>query len=190
MLQSYHHLMRSGFVLAGGRSSRMGRDKALLPAGDRTLIEQVAARVFAAAGRVTLIGPPERYASLGYAVVADRVENLGPIGGLYTALSITEADWNLVVACDMPGVTTEFLRELLGAAESSTADCLVPKTARGLEPLCAVYHRRCLAAAEQAILRKMFKMQDFVSSLHFETMVPADPSALENVNTPEEWSAR
>jgi molybdopterin-guanine dinucleotide biosynthesis protein A len=182
--------MGSGFVLAGGRSSRMGRDKALLPAGDRTLIDQIASRVRAAAGNVTLIGPPERYAALGYPVMPDRVENCGPIGGLYTALSITEADWNLVVACDMPALTTEFLCRLLRAAESSGADCVVPKTASGLEPLCAVYHRRCLAAAERAVFSKRFKMHDFISSLRFTTVVASDPSALENVNTPEQWSAR
>ncbi len=182
--------MQSGFVLAGGRSSRMGRDKALLPAGGRTLIEQVAGRVRAAAGQVTLIGPPERYAGLGFRVVADLVEDCGPLGGLYTALSITDADWNLVVACDMPGLTAEFLRGLLASAESSNADCLAPKTARGLEPLCAVYHRRCLAAAGQAILQKSFKMQDFVSSLRCCTLTAPDPSAFDNINTPEEWSAR
>src|SRR5262249_27638991 len=162
--QRYHHLMRAGFVLAGGRSSRMGRDKALLPSGDRTLIEQIAAQVHAAAGQVTLIRPPERYRCLGYPVAAARVANLGTPGGLCTAPSVTEADWTLVVACDMPGLTADFLRTLLDAAESSAADCVAPKTAQGLEPLCAVYHRRCLAAAEQAILRNMFKMQDFISS--------------------------
>jgi molybdopterin-guanine dinucleotide biosynthesis protein A len=182
--------MRSGFVLAGGRSSRMGRDKALLPLGDRTLLEQAAVRVRAAAGDVTLIGPPERYAGLGYPVVPDSVEKCGPIGGLYTALSITSAEWNLIVACDMPGLTVEFLRDLLGAAEEAGADCLVPETSSGLEPLCAVYHRRCLAAAEQTILRKIFKLHDFVSSLRFKTLVLSDPSPVENVNTPEEWGAR
>ena len=182
--------MRAGFVLAGGRSSRMGRDKALLPLGDSTLVEQVAARIRAATGNVTLIGPPERYGGLGHPVVGDLVEGCGPLGGVYTALSITSADWNLVVACDMPGLTVEFLERLLAAGEAAGLDCLVPQTSSGLEPLCAVYHRRCLAAAKAAIFHKAFKMHDFVSGLRCKTWPLSDPSPLENINTPEEWSAR
>src|SRR5579863_10550524 len=95
----YHHLMSapswvatagscSGYVLAGGRSTRMGRDKALLPLGDSTLLDHVAHCVRQAAGNVTIIGPPDRYAGLGYPVAADLVNDSGPLGGVYTALSI------------------------------------------------------------------------------------------------------
>ncbi len=101
---------RAGFVLAGGRSSRMGRDKALLPLDGRTLIDRVAGLVQRAAGNVTLIAPEGRY--MGYPVIPDLIANQGPLGGLYTALSATKASWNLLVACDMPGVTLEFLENL------------------------------------------------------------------------------
>jgi molybdopterin-guanine dinucleotide biosynthesis protein A len=199
----YHHLMTeplrvathgpafSGYVLAGGRSTRMGRDKALLPFGRATLLDHVAQCVHQSAGNVTVIGPPERYAAFGYPVVADHVENSGPLGGLFTALSITPSDWNLIVACDMPGLTAHFLDSLLHAAESSPADCLVPsKTGRAeLDPLCAVYHRRCLSAAKAALDRNLLKMQDFVSSLHLSIWPVPNSGLLENVNTPEEWAA-
>src|SRR5262249_800619 len=102
----------AGFVLVGGRSSRMGPDKALLPAGSRTLAEQSAHSVRQAAGNVTLIGDPEKYASLGLPVIADAVEGSGPMGGIYTALLHSKEDWNLVVACDMPGLAPDFLRAL------------------------------------------------------------------------------
>ncbi len=178
----------AGFVLAGGRSSRMGRDKALLPAGSRTLLEQVAAAVREACGSVTLIGPPGRYALLGMPVVADAISGAGPLGGLYTALRLRRADWNLVAACDMPGLTAEFLRELLDAAILSERDCLVPETGRGLEPLCAVYHARVLPAAEEAVRNGSWKMQDFVRQLNFRPWPVSDPGKLVNVNTPQEWA--
>src|SRR5882672_6033560 len=101
--------LTAGFVLTGGRSSRMGRDKALLPvagsgpAGGLSLVERTAELVRGAAGSVILIGMPERYAHLGLPVVADIVEDCGPMGGLLTALHVTHADSNLIVACDMPG---------------------------------------------------------------------------------------
>src|SRR5437868_193761 len=93
---------RAGFLLAGGRSSRMGRDKALLAVGNSTLLEIVAARVRDAAGSVIVIGPPDHYAYLGLTVQADLIPDCGPLGAVYTALKTSEADWNLLVACDMP----------------------------------------------------------------------------------------
>src|SRR5579863_6827128 len=153
-----------GFVLVGGASRRMGRDKALMPLGDLTMVEQIARRVRAAAGNVTLIGSPKKYGHLSLPVIADEIENCGPLGGLYTALRHTESDWNLLVACDMPDVTETFLRQLIGAAEDSDADCVVPEIDGKIDPLCAVYHRSLLTATESAIHRKLFKMQDFVST--------------------------
>jgi molybdenum cofactor guanylyltransferase len=188
----------SGYVLAGGRSTRMGRDKALLPFADSTLIQHVAQCVLSAAGNVTIIGPPDRYCSLGHPVAADLVDNCGPLGGLYTALSITESDWNLIVACDMPRLTAHFLESLLSAvkasaAESSPVDCVVPRIhgiGAGLDPLCAVYHRRCLPAAKAALDLKMLKMHDFISTLEASIWPVADCAPLENVNTPEDWTGR
>jgi molybdopterin-guanine dinucleotide biosynthesis protein A len=180
----------SGFVLVGGASRRMGRDKALLPLGGTTMVQEIAARVRGAAGNVTLIGPPEKYRRLGFPVVSDEIENCGPIGGLYTALRLTKTDWNILVACDMPHVTTAFLNELLDAADASEADCVVPEIDGKIDPLCAVYHRRLLPAVESAIHRKLFKMQDFISTLRTSYWRVADPRPLSNVNTPSEWNAR
>jgi len=181
---------RAGFILVGGRSSRMGQDKALLPLQGSTLVEVVAGHLKNAAKTVTLIGPPDRYGSLGFPVMADAIEDCGPLGGVYTALSITPAKWNLIVACDMPGLTTGFLENLLLAAEATEADCVVPQGTRGVEPLCAVYHRRCRADAASAIARKNLKMHDFVSSLHAVTLPVSDFAPLMNANTPEEWANR
>jgi molybdopterin-guanine dinucleotide biosynthesis protein A len=133
----------------------MGRDKALLPLGGSTMVEQIAAQVRGAAGNVTLIGSPEKYGHLGFKVVPDEIENCGPLGGLYTALRLTKADWNVLVACDMPGVTADFLRQLFDAADG---DCVVPEIDGKIDPLCAVYHARVAVAAELAIHRKLLKM--------------------------------
>lgn len=191
----YHLLMDStaGFVLTGGRSSRMGRDKALLPIEGSLLIERTAEVVRAAAGSVTLIGAPGRYAHLGLPVLPDLVHDGGPAGpicGLHTALKTTRSDWNLVVACDMPGLTAPFLNDLLAAAKQLGCACLAPQTDSGLHPLCAVYHRRAGDAVEFAIHHKRFKMHDLLKSLGAVSWPITDSSLLENVNTPLEWGAR
>ncbi len=152
-------------MLVGGRSSRMGRDKALLPVPDGPLAGSIAARVAEVAGNVTLIGPRERYSALGYRVLPDLIPNAGPLGGIYTALHASTADWNLIVACDMPDVTVELFENLFNAAEGSNADCVVPGESGSMHPLCAIYHRRCAARAIQAIHRNSLKMHDFVSDL-------------------------
>ena len=189
----YHRLMgehrSAGFVLTGGQSRRMGRDKALLPVGDTVLVERVAAQVCTAAGSVTLIGAPERYQSLGLPAVADLMENCGPLGGVYTALTISGADWNLIAACDMPGITAHLLAGLLRAARDRDAACLAAATGAGLHPLCAVYHRRALAAVESAIARKSFKMHDLLSNLEAVPWPVRDAGLLSNVNTPADWQA-
>lgn len=176
-------------MLAGGRSSRMGRDKALLPVGSSTLLEVVAARVKAAAGSAIVIGPPERYAFLGLAVQADLISDCGPLAAVYTALKTTQADWNLLVACDMPNVTADFLIRLLDAAEAADAVALVPETSDGLHPLCAVYHRRALAGVQSLLETRSLKMHDALDHLQALHWPVAEASLLENVNTAVEWNA-
>jgi molybdopterin-guanine dinucleotide biosynthesis protein A len=178
---------RAGFVLVGGKSSRMGRDKALLSHQGTTLVEHVAAQVVAAAGSATLIGPPERYEFLGLPVVADSVSNFGPVAGIQAALQATGEDWNLIVACDMPSVSADFLRSLFEAAEQCGADCLVPHSPSGLpEPLCAVYHRNCLAGINRAIGEDLRKTTSALSKLRVSAWPVSESLWFQNLNTPED----
>ncbi|HLK22204.1 MAG TPA: molybdenum cofactor guanylyltransferase [Bryobacteraceae bacterium] len=179
---------QSGFVLAGGASTRMGRDKALLPFHGSTLVQHMAQTVEDAVGSVALIGDPARYARLGYPVYPDKFAGCGPLGGIYTALSVSPNDWNLILACDMPGVTADLLRRLTEIALESNAACVATAGLAGdPEPLCAAYHRSCLPVLERAIEGKRFKMKDLVKELG-SRIVPAPTSALANVNTPGEWA--
>src|SRR5437763_12141966 len=104
---------RAGFVLVGGASSRMGRDKARLPFRGRTLVEHIAAAVAEAAGSVTLVGAPERYQSLGLPIIPDTRPGEGPLAGILAALGASQAGWNLIAACDMPVISAPFLKSLL-----------------------------------------------------------------------------
>lgn len=177
----------TGFVLAGGGSTRMGRDKALLPYRGATLIESVARAVEQAAGSATLIGDPQRYGDFGFPVYADRVASCGPMGGIYTALSVTSSDWNLIVACDMPMLTAPALKSLIEKGRGSTKLCVVASGTGGEpQPLCGVYHRRCLPMVEQAIRDKRFTMKKLLSELNAELFAFDEP-VLANVNTPTEW---
>lgn len=182
-------MSKAGFVLTGGKSTRMGRDKALLPFRGGALAGHVAATVAAAAGSVVLIGDPQKYGHLGYAVLPDRSPGEGPVGGIESALSYTAADWNLVLACDMPSISAQFLRGLLDAAGRLNADALLPAGPSGrLEPLSAVYHRRCLAKLRAALRAGVRKVTDALAGLEVARWTVDDAACFENLNTPEQWA--
>jgi molybdopterin-guanine dinucleotide biosynthesis protein A len=165
----------------------MGRDKALLPYRAATLAEHVAARVQAAAGSVTLVGDPERFRTLPYPVVADFRCDSGPLGGIETALRNTPARWNLIVACDMPSVTVEFLAWLLASAEACGGECLVPISPAGRpEPLCAVWDRNCLEAVTRALSRGVRRMTEALEGVGAVYRQAAEDAWFENLNTPED----
>jgi molybdenum cofactor guanylyltransferase len=178
----------AGFVLVGGRSLRMGQDKALLQRSSGLLVEEVAEQVRAAAGSVALIGDPQRYRHLSYECLPDRHPGLGPLAGIEAALLSRRGDRNLVVACDMPGLQSAWLRRLL--AESSETDSLCTVLVDGdgvIHPLCAVYRSDCFPAIQSAIRERRLKLQDVVDELAPRMVAISQP--VSNVNTPEEWAA-
>ncbi len=181
---------RAGFVLVGGASTRMGRDKALLPYHGGPLIQHIASTVVAAAGNVTLVGDLQKYGAFGYPVIPDPIAGAGPLAGICASLAATRADWNLVLACDMPAVSPAFLRELLDTAERSSADALLPAGPSGLpEPLCAAYHRRALPDIQNALDRGIRKILDGLAGISVQIWrVPAGRD-FENCNTPRDWSS-
>ena len=176
-------------MLVGGNSSRMGRDKALLPFRGGVLVEHAAAVVAAAAGSVTLVGDPQKYGHLGYPVLPDRFPGAGPLGGIESALSYTGADWNLVTACDMPAIRADYLRGLLDAAERLGADALLSAGPYGrLEPLLAVYHRSCAAVLSGALAVGVRRVTAALAGLDVHTRHVIDAACLLNLNTPEDWA--
>jgi molybdopterin-guanine dinucleotide biosynthesis protein A len=178
-----------GFVLAGGRSSRMGRDKALLPFRGGALVECVAHTVGEAAGAVMLVGNPELYAPLGFLVIPDLYPGEGPLGGILTALAHSSAAWNLVAACDMPGLTLEVLRDLFDRATTTEADIVLPAGPSGCpEPLCAIYHIRSLPALQRAFAGGTRKITAAIEGLRTLSVSVPEAAVFHNVNTPEDWA--
>ena len=176
----------AGFVLVGGKSTRMGQDKALLPWGSRRLVEKVAATVAAAAGTVTLVGRPERYANLGIPCLADCRHELGPLAGIEAALKMEQGEWNLIVGCDMPDISDPVLRCLLEKAGQTQASCVAARDSTGqIHPLCAVYHSRCLSVIKRSLDEGNLKLMNVLKDLQAEYI--AVPIRLGNINTPKDW---
>lgn len=166
----------------------MGRDKALLPYRGRTLVEHVAMVVKQVSGSVTLVGAADRYLELGYRVIEDRNRGCGPLSGIEAALQQTDAEWNAIVACDMPNVDAEFLLRLFELAEGDGGDIWLAENTEGrVEPLYAVYNRRCLAEAQAAIASGQYKVTEAFRKCRMKSVLVPDARILMNMNTPEEW---
>lgn len=182
-------MSRSGYVLAGGRSTRMGRDKSLLPFRGRPLIATVAEAVAQAAGTATLVGNPALSMITGLPAIPDAFPGEGPLGGILTALRHTVSDWNLVTACDMPALDSAFLNGLFEAAEACGAAVLLPVRPDGLaEPLCAIWHRRSRDAVEAAFAAGVRKVTAALGGAGVVPYRVNESAPFQNVNTPEDWS--
>src|SRR6202166_4917752 len=142
--------MRAGFILAGGKSTRMGADKAFLGFDGQTLLDRALAVMAMVCDRGKVLGAPANFASYkADSVIADIFPGCGPLSGIHTALVHTSCELNLMLAVDMPFVSPELLSFLLAAAASNAALVTVPRVKDGLQPLCAVYRRDFAGVAEQ-----------------------------------------
>jgi len=163
----------------------MGRDKALLDLGSGPLALRAAELVAHVCGSATLVGDPARYLALGLPVIPDNQPGLGPLSGIEAALAATPSDWNLIVACDMPSLNPSIFESLFTAAAG--ADCALPRHPEGhVEPLCAVYHRRCHPVILQALAQGTRKVTDALAPLAVRYVQTASNDPFTNLNTPDD----
>jgi molybdopterin-guanine dinucleotide biosynthesis protein A len=185
-----------GFVLAGGKSSRMGAgtDKTLLEFGGQTLLDRALAVMGTVCDRVAIVGDPAKFTNYE-SVVADIFRGCGPLAGIHAALVHSSAELNLMLAVDMPFVSGELLAFLFAAATCEVNDAIVtvPRSGKGLQPLCAVYRRDFSPVAEQALRAGKYKVDAVFSSVSVRVVEEVELAAAGfseqsffNVNTPQE----
>lgn len=184
----------TGIILAGGKSSRMGANKALLPLGGSTCIGQVTSRLRSACAEVVVVSDgSEDYAFLSLPVVGDRIRESGPLAGIFTALSAITTRKALVLSCDIPFVSVALLRGL--AALCGDEDALLPVNEEGrVEPLCGVYDASCLPAIKRSLEEGQRSVMGFLEGRRVKTVLagsilgPGEESGLlKQMNTPEEY---
>jgi len=151
------HEQLTGFVLAGGKSTRMGEDKAMIPLRGQTLLETALSTVRAVAGEVSILGAPELYS--GYApTIADIFPGCGPLGGIHAALSQTRTEFNLIIGVDTPFLSAPLLAYLAERALASRKTVTAPVIRDYPQPLCAVYSRDFLPIAGRALEAGNYKI--------------------------------
>ena len=185
-------------IMAGGKSSRMGTNKALLRLipGGPTLIERVAAAARLVGTLLVVTNTPEEYALLGLRMVPDAVKGAGPLAGLFSGLQASQHDYNLVLACDMPRLNPDLLAFM--AAQPRDYDVLIPRWrdasgAEQLETMHAIYSRACLPIIEQRIQANKLRMISFFPAVRVRYIDEAELRSIDpelasfgNLNTPDD----
>jgi len=185
----------TGAILAGGRSTRMGTNKALLEFGGERIIERLLHTIRALFPEIMIVAnDPDTYAYLGVPIWPDRIPEKGALGGIYTAVFHGASPQTFCIACDMPFANPAVVAYLRDMAPGY--DVVVPRTLDGYQPLHAVYSKTCLPHMEAMIRADSLKIDRLFPAVCVRTVVeeelrPMDPSLLcfVNVNTREELEA-
>lgn len=179
----------AGFLLAGGRSSRMGQDKALLAWHGEPLVKQGIRKLSQVCAEVAIAGGAEeltRFARL----IPDKNPGCGPLGGIVSALEQSSFQWNLFLPVDAPFVPIEALSALLSLAESQPGVCAMARAQGRMQPLCAAYSKDALERLQRELADGRWKVlpaieaAGVVNVMNFE-----DVRWFANLNTPEEFEA-
>ena len=182
----------TGIILSGGKSSRMGGDKAFLPFPVRPLIEITLANLSGLFAELIIVANKlEPYLRYGVKTVADIVPERGPLGGIYTGLLSSDTMYNFIVACDMPFINQDLIRYMVQRIDDF--DVVIPMYNDRFEPLCAVYSKKCIKSIEEELSKGNLKIRDFfqqakVKTISQKEIVKFDPQGLsfKNINTPED----
>jgi len=181
----------AAYILAGGKSSRMGRDKGLVSLNDKPMVSYTLDLCKEMGYAPVLVASQEEYAALGYPVIKDLVPDKGPMGGLHTALEHIDQQttYVLLFSCDMPFIPKEAIFKLVEAATGQSV--IVSEFMKNINPLFALYHKDLKEQVKSNIEMGHLKMKDFIAEsshdkIDMEDLVLQSPERFININTPTE----
>lgn len=177
------------YVLAGGKSSRMGVEKGLIKIHHKYLIEYIVDKLKPLFKEVIIIANNVDYSKLGLKVIPDQVKDSGPAGGIYTALLHSTTEHNFMVSCDMPFITSKAAEYII--SRSHNHQIVVPVHHGNFEPLFAVYSRSCAVQWKQEMDKGVFKLQNIMTKFNtLELIIDDEPlfneDTFTNINTKQD----
>ena len=180
-------------ILCGGKSRRMGTDKAMLTLDGLPFLEHISHDLSGFNELLISLDSTENHPQIKLPAIADIYPNCGPMGGIHTALSCCRSDALLTLSCDLP-LFRRGLGEYLCSLFTTDMDAVVPKTSDGrVHPLCAVYGKTALPVFERLLNSGNFRMRDALADLRVKYVSindsPYSEKCLQNVNTPAEYEA-
>ena len=193
--------MFHGFLQAGGGSTRFGTDKALVTLGGKTMLQRTGELLSGVCEEVRIVAPAAKYGNEAWPVIADQWPGEGPLGGILSALDTIQnfasaTAWALIVSCDMPFLTQEFLVFLRDCALQSSAQVVAPRSSVGLEPLCACWRADAASTIRASFDAATRKVTEAMKRLPMEVLdepvwkrFDSDNRLFWNMNTPDDYEA-
>ncbi len=180
----------SGFILAGGKSKRMGKDKAFLTIQEEPMLKRAISLIQPFCQTVSISGQNPAYNVFKLSVIADTYPGCGPIAGIHSCLSYSSTDWNLIVGVDLPFLNEELINYLI--LNMGEFDCIIPESNSGIEPLAGLYNKQILPKVESQIQCGDFKLMNMLGKLNAcfldcNELVEKYPRLFANLNRPEDY---
>lgn len=181
----------TGAILAGGKSRRMGFNKAFIKLNDETIIERsvkLLKKIFD--DTIVVANEPLLYENLSVRIVTDIYKGAGSLGGIYTALFHSKGEYAFVTACDMPCLDEGAIRTMLSPADSF--DAFIPCINGRYHPMHALYSRRCMRPIEEMIKSGNLKVGDLIDRIRVKALELKDfkgqpiEMSVENINTKDD----
>ena len=177
----------TGIILAGGKSSRMGKEKGLLELNGITFTEHIIETLKPVCNQIIIIANKKEYEQFGYTVYGDLVKDCGPVAGIYTGLAHSKTNINIILSCDIPFVTTELLQFLLRG--SKNYDVTIPAYNGKTGPLTGIYTKSCLPVFREQLDQKQLKLHQVLKHLKVRVVEVKDRFPEEvfyNIKTPDD----
>lgn len=180
----------NGYVLAGGRSSRMGKDKSQLKLGDTTLIGHVISAIRESVANVYIISNHSIYDNEGLPVIHDVLSGRGPAGGILSALEHSAVPFNFILSCDTPFIRPETIQAIMQV--HGTFDITLPEVNGYPEPLCGIYSTTCAVEWRRRLEGGMLKLTDLIAGFRSQLIPVTDlnngnKNEFFNINSPEDY---
>ncbi len=180
----------NGYILAGGNSARMGEDKGLMLIEGKAMVQYVIEKMQPLFSNLFIVSNNPEYEKFGLEVIPDLIKNIGPAGGIYTALNHSDAKFNFIVSCDMPFITKEAIVYICRNTDES--QIVLPVHQEKFEPLFGIYAKDCLKIWLELIEQKNIKLMEMAKHFKLKT-IPVEnnnifkESIFKNINTKEDF---
>ena len=180
----------NAYILAGGKSSRMGTDKGLLLFEGKAMIQYVIEQLQPIFDNLVIVSNNPEYEKFGLEVIPDLIKDIGPAGGIYTALKHSKTKLNFMVSCDMPFITKEAIAFII--ENTNNSQIVLLENQGKLEPLFGIYAKDCEQIWLELIEQKTIKLQKMVLYFKLKTILVENneifkESFFKNINTKEDF---
>ncbi|MFH6934972.1 molybdenum cofactor guanylyltransferase [Flavobacterium sp. FlaQc-30] len=175
------------FILCGGKSSRMQSEKGLVLFQEKPFIEHIIRAILPITDQIKMITASKEYDYLPYQKIPDIIAEKGPLGGIYTALSHSETEFNLILSCDIPLISTELLQELI-SKHTEEAGITVFASESRIHPLIGIYSKKVISIIKDAVDSNELKMMDLLAKVPHQivNIEESENFHLTNINSADE----